>query len=808
MQHDPAPAIDFLRKLRPAGPWLLIAIAVDQLGIDGRTLVDDDGVAAFLRAHPKRNVYFSLNPTTRPLAKKPERVDIAQIEYLHVDLDPRPDLDSKTDEQRARHFVEERVRILKRLDEPPSPIPGPTAIIFSGGGYQGLWGLADPLAIAGETDEQRIASAEDAKRYNLQLEWAFGGDHCHNVDRILRLPGTLNFPDEKKRAKGRTAIVRAELVRWSDEKIPLARFTPAPLVQSRTSSSTAGGRRRAAPVVGSPGNVQRYNTEELHAKWPNVNKRAWVIAVQGHDPDDKERHDGRSEWLFYAVCEMVRGGVPDEVIYSVITDPDMLVSASVLDKGSSSERYALRQIERAKERAIDPALAELNDQHWVVQNYGGKCRVMEELHDPNLNRSMLTIQSFADFRNRYMNRIVEIGQDRKGNPITMPMGDWWLKHEQRRQYRSVVFSPEREIPGAYNLWQGFAVEPRPGERHRAFLQHIKHNLCNDDERIYNYLVRWMAMAVQHPGRPGEVAIVLRGEPGTGKGTFAKIFGSLFGRHFLHVSNAVHLVGQFNAQLRDAVVVFADEAFFAGDKKHESVLKTMITEEMMQSERKGIDSEQAANFIHLIMASNSKWVVPAGTNERRYLVLDVSTSHMQDTAYFATLRKQLDDDDRLGLSNLLYYLQTLDLAGFDVRTAPQTAALREQKIMSMESAQEWWFRKLEEGILLPNHAEWTLPVIKERLVDDYLMYATRVGNRRSTATMLGRFLREVCPGVSSFQGWAEIDDQGPRRRERRHFWELPALERCRKAFEQRYLGEYPWEEITMRGSTPLTDEEPF
>jgi hypothetical protein len=35
---------------------------------------------------------------------------------------------------------------------------------------------------------------------------------------------------------------------------------------------------------------------------------------------------------------------------------DYAISASVLDKGSMVERYALRQIERAREEAIDPML--------------------------------------------------------------------------------------------------------------------------------------------------------------------------------------------------------------------------------------------------------------------------------------------------------------------------------------------------------------------------------------------------------------------------------------------------------------------
>ena len=193
-----------------------------------------------------------------------------------------------------------------------------------------------------------------------------------------------------------------------------------------------------------------------------------------------------------------------------------------------------------------------------------------------------------------------------------------------------------------------------------------------------YLLGWMAYAAQHPGRQGEVAVVLRGKEGVGKGVFAKEFGRLFGSHFKHIVNAKHLVGHFNAHLQHCSVLFADEAFFAGDRSHESVLKGLITEETILMEPKGVDSYSVRNCIHLIMSSNSDWVVPAGADARRYFVLDVRRAHMQDHKYFAAIARQMDNGGRAAL---LHYLLNLDISGFDVRAVPQTAALADQKTRS-------------------------------------------------------------------------------------------------------------------------------
>ena len=128
--------------------------------------------------------------------------------------------------------------------------------------------------------------------------------------------------------------------------------------------------------------------------------------------------------------------------------------------------------------------------------------------------------------------------------------------------------------------------------------------------------------VQRPDEQGETAIVMRGVEGCGKGILARAIYRLLGQHALAISNAKHLVGNFNGHLRDCVFLFADEAFFAGDKQHVSVLKSIITEDTLTIEG-STNAVQAPNYLHIMLASNELWVVPAGLQSRRWLVTDVS-----------------------------------------------------------------------------------------------------------------------------------------------------------------------------------------
>ncbi len=779
VEGDSSAATEFLKRFHPDGPWALTAIQPDRKAIETRTFHPsglkelDKWLAQY---NGSRNIYFHVNPPLRDITKKAEREDIKEVSWLHVDIDPRAGEDIGEEQERALGLLTTKL---------PKGVPEPTCVVFSGGGYQGFWRLEEPIPVEGE-----LARAEDAKRYNQQLELAFGADNCHNIDRIMRLPGTVNLPDARKARKGRVPTL-ATLVSLSDATYPLNTFTPAPAVQTQDEGWGVGGEIKIS------GDIERLASVDELDQW-GVSDRVKIIIVQGRHPEErKEGDDSRSAWLFDAICQLVRAEVPDEVIFSIITDPDFGISESVIDKGANAEKYALRQIGRGRDEAVDPWLRRFNDRYAVIGNLGGKCRIVYEELDLALDRTVLVRQSFEDFRNKYMHEKVTVGVDKDNRPIEVPAGKWWLSQRKRRQYENIVFVPGREVNGSYNMWKGYACLSIPGEC-GLILDHLRDNVCSGDEELADYLIKWLARTVQQPASPGEVAIVLRGGRGVGKSFFAKEFGKLWGRHFMHISNPAHLVGNFNSHMRDCVVLFADEAFYAGDRKHASILKTLITEETIAIEAKGVDVETSPNYIHLLMASNDTHVIPAGGDERRFLVLDVGTGAQKNSSYFAAISKQMNEGGREALLN---FLMGVDISDFDVRAVPATDALREQKLLSLNFEEDWWYQKLEEGRVLLSDDEWSREVMKEALVDDFIRHTDRFRvSRRGSQTALGRFLQKVCPRLSSMQRMAEIEipvgDGWSRKVERRtYFYVVPDLETCRARWEELH-GPQDWMPVVV------------
>lgn len=143
------------------------------------------------------------------------------------------------------------------------------------------------------------------------------------------------------------------------------------------------------------------------------------------------------------------------------------------------------------------------------------------------------------------------------------------------------------------------------------------------------------------------------------------------------------------------MLFGDEAFFAGDKQHEGVLKGLITEPFLPIEGKFQNVVIVANMLHVILASNADWVIPASRDERRYAVFDVPDTRRGDLRYFAAIDKQMTEG---GMAAMLHDLLARDIADFEVRQAPQTEALLVQKTLSLSSLERWWLAVLERGFL--------------------------------------------------------------------------------------------------------------
>ena len=447
----------------------------------------------------------------------------------------------------------------------------------------------------------------------------------------------------------------------------------------------------------------------------------------------------------------------------------------------SAAPEAVFKPEEGEDPGIHP-LAKLNQEHafvliggtgfilWDTMDEHGKPRT--ELLSPTAFHQLHAATKFP----------------RPGKRAGWTLTEEWMEWSGRRTFKKLCFAPGEVLPEDFcNLWKGFTVQPQPGDwsKMRA---HIRDVICSGEPALDRYLMGWLATLMQSPGLRHEVAVALRGGKGVGKGILGKCLVRIFGRHAVHLANAKHLIGNFNGHLRECAFIFADEAFWAGDRQHEGTLKQLITEPNIMLESKGKDAIMWTNRLSVLLASNNDWVVPASDDERRFCVLDVLPSHQQEHRYFDALMAQMDAG---GYEAMLHDLLAWDLSGFNVRDIPSTKALTDQKINSLRGPDRFLHDAIREGILAGN--EWPedseLSVAKAEVYAAYCDKARhRYGEHHpSIDKVFWRKLRGILKA-----GGHELGDEKPKEGQTRVKRAVfPSLPNAKRAFSKAMRGEVDW-----------------
>lgn len=429
---------------------------------------------------------------------------------------------------------------------------------------------------------------------------------------------------------------------------------------------------------------------------------------------------------------------------------------------------------------VDPfslAIEALNQKHAVVMLSGRACILTEELN-PLTGRVETSFWDQTSFRHWYASYRLPTPDGKTVEASTL-----WLRSPARREYKHVTFAPGKTLPPeCLNLYRGLSVEPRKGEW-GLFRDHIYNVICSQRQEIFEYVICWLAHLFQHPGgkRPG-TALVLQGEQGTGKGTFVSQVGKIVSNHFLHVTQAGSITGRFNGPLKDALLAFVDEGFWAGDKTSEGVLKGLITEDSVSIEMKGKEIFSVPNYLRIIIASNNDWVVPAAIDERRFCCIIVSSERRGDHAYFKAINQQMDAGGREAMLYDLLFEVPLD--NFNLRTIPKTKDLFEQQIRTGKPSHKFWHERLYDGCQIPGTDVWKPTLASDELYTAFISFAEQTNERyRPSKISFYQEIKKLCPGMVRRK--IQIDHK------RTNFYDYPSLMVCRQAYADKVNKEVDW-----------------
>ncbi len=282
-------------------------------------------------------IYFNDNDLSVDLGSrhnKAAELEVSHVLMMHVDADLPKDT-------KPEDFVAAKALLLAKIRAHRLP---PSLIINSGNGYGVFWTLKERVATGADT--VKIA---DLKARNKQLAVDIGGgaDHCENLDRVMRVPGLINFPNEAKRKRG-CVKVPTELVEFHPERFyNIDQFPPAP-AKAPTSKASKKSKTKPLAVDEAPSDPTAVDMSRLEAD-SKVHRLITDGPGEGAD---------RSDTVYYVCCELCRLGWSNGDILSVVLNKDYRISDHLYDQtGRSPEDQARRFLADARNETAEAVLS-------------------------------------------------------------------------------------------------------------------------------------------------------------------------------------------------------------------------------------------------------------------------------------------------------------------------------------------------------------------------------------------------------------------------------------------------------------------
>lgn len=479
-----------------------------------------------------------------------------------------------------------------------------------------------------------------------------------------------------------------------------------------------------------------------------------------------------------------------------------ITGATALKKHLGDDRIVNRLLEWAGARDTG-YLSEYNERFAVVA-VEGKFRIADT--------SVPSPIFFArdDFLNFYATDKIEIVTD-DDKVKKVSKAALWLASPSRRSYNNVDFMPgQDDTKGILNLWSGWALEPDSNGKRgcKAWLRLVTEIIAGGDEAKADWLLNWLANIVCEPHIKPLTAPVIIGVEGAGKSLMLAYFGRILGHSYFPVTDPEHIHGRFNRHLATCLMLHSEEALFAGDKKHASIIRSLITDDFRTFEPKNIDAKRVHNYLRLVLTSNHERAAPVQAGDRRYTIFNLKARK----ASKELIRDVVAEMETNGPASLFHYL--LNEYKYD-RVRARENVKDEQfyvaRQLNFTGIEAWWEERLQLGEVLPDPLSWAQnPPGKEghawpqEVSSDALwrsclmtMAMNRDGRYQLTQAALAHELDKMvgvvlhrtkrASYINPWIGEQTVDKLVREANERpRAITNMPSLVECRAAFD-RYIG---------------------
>jgi putative DNA primase/helicase len=300
----------------------------------------------------------------------------------------------------------------------------------------------------------------------------------------------------------------------------------------------------------------------------------------------------------------------------------------------------------------------------------------------------------------------------------------WMESLDRSIVRleQVGFDPGGEDANVTcNLWSGWPTKPKSGTCEKL-LELLRH-MCSGDrypEKLFQWVLRWIAYPVQHPGAKMKTTLVIHGGQGTGKNLFFESLMSIYGRYGRIIDQGA-IEDRFNDWASGKLFLIADEVVARSDLFHiKNKLKAFITGEWIRINPKNRAAYDERNHVNVVFLSNEAMPVVLDEDDRRHTVIWTPQKLPQE--FYSGVLEEISAG---GAAALHDYLLHLDLGDFNQGTPPFVTDAKDELInQSLDSTTRFYYAMMCGEIGSVRLA----PAPTQEVYDLYKFWCVRVGER--------------------------------------------------------------------------------
>jgi len=227
------------------------------------------------------------------------------------------------------------------------------------------------------------------------------------------------------------------------------------------------------------------------------------------------------------------------------------------------------------------------------------------------------------------------------------------------------------------------------------------HLSNGKDSEYNYIIKWLANAIQHRNHCVLSAI---GAPGIGKGVLGNIMLGLVGlKNFTKTDNRL-ITKDFNKQLQHKRLVFCDEINIK-KTNHMNKFKDLVNDKV-EIEGKGLDAQLDDNYASIYIASNNLDSLFIPENDRRFSVIELTDDRLDSNFSVKEIEELNNTENIEEFAKYLYYYK-VDRS--EMLKVHRSKRLEDIKISTLTDAEEWF---LEDYAVEKQGQEINMLIVQE------------------------------------------------------------------------------------------------